>query len=59
MKTYTDLMDAYREFEKKKNWKTLKNLYRNAFNGGLPVWKIYRFIKNLVTGRYKRLYEKY
>lgn len=60
MKTYTDLMESYGEFKKKKNLKNLKNLYCNAFyTEGITAWKLYRFIKNLITGRYKKLYEKY
>lgn len=60
MKTYTDLMEAYGEFEKKKSWNNLKRLYSNAFyTDGLSIWKIYRFTRNLISGRYKKLYEKY
>ena len=60
MKTYTDLMESYGKFQKDKTFRNLKNLYSKAFHtDGISAWKLYRFLKNLVTGRYKKLYEKY
>lgn len=57
---YTDLMDAYGKFRSEKNWKNLKNLYKNAFHTpGISVWKLFRFAKNLLTGRYEKLYRNY
>lgn len=57
---YTDLMDAYGEFRKNKNLKNLVNLYNNAFtHPGISVWKLFRFTKNLIIGRYEKLYKYY
>ena len=60
MKTYSDLMDAYGEFRKEKNWNNLKKMYQNAFTyDGISIWKLYRFAKNLITGKYEKLYKEY
>lgn len=60
IKMYTDLMDAYGKFRSEKNWKNLKNLYKNAFfTPGISVWKLFRFAKNILTGKYERLYRNY
>lgn len=57
---YTDLMDAYGEWKKHKSLKTLKRLYENAFyTKGISFWKLQRFIWNLVSGKYRKLYKYY
>ena len=57
---YTNLMDAYGTFKKKKSLKNLINLYNNAFtHSGISLWKLCRFLKNLVTGKYEKLYKYY
>ena len=53
------LMTAYLSWRKKKSIKHFSILVRDGFSGGLLVWRTGRVIKNIVSGKYERLYEKY
>jgi len=55
--TAMDLAEAYEIWKKHKNFKNLKTLYQKSFTGGNPVWKLYRFITGMLTGRYERFYQ--
>ena len=53
------LMMAYLSWRKKKSIKNFSILVEDGFIGGLLVWRIGRVIKNIISGKYERLYEKY
>jgi hypothetical protein len=50
---------AYFEWRKKKNLKNFKRMLSNGFHGGRMYWKIWRVIKNTLSGKYERLYQQY
>lgn len=54
--TVWDTMDAYEKWKNHKSFANLVILYKNSFNGGFFIWKVYRMIAGLLCGRYERFY---
>lgn len=53
------LRNAYLLWRRKKSIKNFKLMLRDGFTGGVLLWRIWRVIKNTLSGKYENLYEKY
>ena len=53
------LARAYFEWRKKKSFTNFKGMLKDGFRGGFIIWRIWRVIKNTVSGKYEMLYQKY
>ena len=53
------LARAYFKWRKKKSIVNFKRMINDGFTGGLIVWRIFRVVKNTLSGKYERLYQEY
>jgi hypothetical protein len=50
---------ALKAWTERKSLNNFKSVYHSAFTGGNPIWRVWRILRNTISGRYKEMVVDY